>query len=225
MTPLPRKLLAVLGLPLLFAASAHGQVSKSGAGYLFRLKFDKGEAVRFKVPVSITNLEAQPVSLMLHLDLKVLKLQGTLATVKAHLASGSVNGQSLLPDQTHEVEIDNLGKYHGNVSGLSGFAIQYPVQPVRIGGAFVSPVPTALGNSALSGNAGSADAVFTFRGFVNTPLGKAARLTFVVAGNQAPSGSILVSVKDGVLIRYYTKFYVTVGAQSQAKVTAQILRE
>ncbi len=218
-----RILLAAVLLAL--GVAALGQVTAKDGRYLLRLKLTPGEQLHYKAPFTIEGLAgSEPIKLALKLDIRVLSVKGGKAKVRGKLDAGKFHGTEIMPSRTAEYEVDSRGRVSVQQTALGGFTVVFPQFPVKVGSSFVSPVPVLLSDTP-DGEVGSRDATFTLVGFVGSGATRAAKLTFEVAGNQAPSGAMLVLVKDGTMYRYTTKFYLNAQAANPLKVTAFFERQ
>ena len=207
------------------AAVAGAQVTKVGDGYLFRLHLQAGERLKYVAPVNIKGLLAgKPVKLKLKLDVHVLKMIKKIATVEGHVDTEKYQGMQLLPARTVKFKLDQRGRVFANTGTLGGFTITFPEFPVKLHRSFVAPVPVLVSGDGPGPGIGSKDATFNFVGFANVGRVQAAKLTFVVPGNYAPSGTLLISMKDGTMLSYYTRFFLNTSASKPLEISATFKR-
>lgn len=201
-----RSISCCLGLGI--AAFGASQVKAVGSGYLFRLHLTEGEHVRYVAPVKIEGLLKEPIKLRLKMDIAVLQVRHGKFRIRGRLDSGKYKGAQILPTRKVSFEVDQRGRVSDASQALGGFTVVFPEFPVRVGGAFVAPVPVLVGGEASGPQVGSRDATFRFVGFVGKGKHRSAKLIFDVAGDLAPSGAMLINLADGVMEHYATKFYL-----------------
>ncbi len=196
---------ATVHVLLACAGFSVAQVTNHPDGYLFRLKLHKGEALNFKIPFSIDGLGKNPLNLQFGMKLTVTKMTAKgIATVRV----GKMDTGNLQLPQFSAAggtfEVDPLGRVQTQGQMLAGFCIRFPQDPVPMGGHFLATVPVQSGG--FGSGVQNAQATFKLVGFQGVGSHKCAKLTFRVAGNRAPAGSILVRLSDGVIDKYYTSF-------------------
>jgi hypothetical protein len=218
--------LGSIALALTAATTGAAQVTEKNGRYLFRLHLTKGQQLHYRAPVTIEGLLSnKPIHLKLNLDVKVLSIAGGLAKVKGHVDAGKYENTPIMQARTVVFKVDNRGQVTDATGALGGFTVVFPEFAVKLGNSFVAPVPVLLNTSAPGTEIASRDATFNFTGFVGSGDRKAAKLIFVVAGNLAPSGAMLISVKDGTMLKYATKFYLNTNAKKPLVITASFERK
>src|SRR5688572_7694840 len=88
MTTRSTKLAALLGLALIVAANGAAQITKSGNGYLFRMKYAKGQTAKYAMDVkaSIKNPQTgktQTMDMSMPMVSKVTAVSGGTGTIQA----------------------------------------------------------------------------------------------------------------------------------------------
>lgn len=213
-----RRLAAVLGAGLAGGA-CWAQVTPSGTGWLFRVKFTPKETIVYDIPTTVSNLSSGPLKLKLKLDAKVLSVKGGIATIKGVVTSGLGGFMGGEPKQA-VVKINDTGHEVGD-SSLAGFCLGFPSKPLHPGDSFMAKVPKAGPNGGVA----ESEAKYTFAGLETDHGRQLARFNFQSKEKDAPAGSVLISTADGLPIRYYVKFKVPFGGSGQtASVTATFVR-
>jgi hypothetical protein len=220
---------SLIGLALACVSSlATAQITPSGGGFIFRVKLTKGEHIKFRVPVEISGVAGispgQSIKLNLDLSLYVKSID------KDHNAMvHGVVDTHLQPPQAGDLEVSQRGQILNSAQTMMGFCLLYPKEPVKIGVPFRTSVPVAVAGADLKRSVSTETGIFTLKGFEGKGAARVARLVFRVAGNRAPGGTILVSMKDGVISKYLSNFYVTLPGASMtdppAHVKATVVRQ
>lgn len=202
---------------ILAAGLGGAQVTPSGSGYLFRVKFTPKEKLTYKIPTTVSGLGKIPLKLNLTMEAKVLKVKNGIADIQGKVISPWTGTQP----QAHTVQIDSTGHVVGE-SALTGFCLAFPKGPLKPGDSFESSVPQAN----PQGKAVEGQAKYTFVGIVEDHKKQYARFEFKSQTKDGPSGAVLVSMTDGLPIRYFMQFKVPVGQSgSMASVKAILQRQ
>jgi hypothetical protein len=123
------------------AAGALGQISPSGGGYLFRLKYTPGEVLNYKLTASVPGSTTQGMSMAM--KMKVLSVTNGIAHIQA-TSSSTANGRSFnMPAQ--DIKIDTLGKSTGG--GMAGAAFNCPAKPIKVGDTWSGDLPGMNGKA------------------------------------------------------------------------------
>lgn len=200
--------------------SSFAQVTPVGKKYLFRLKLSPKEIIRYAVPFTVQGMDSGQVHLELAIRLHVLSVKKGSALVQGYLSPTSLGAQQLDPGRTTQFNVDSRGSVESAKS--LGLFIHFPEEAIPVGASFTSPVNTPLMTG--KGQTSSATATFTFKGVTTVDGHKVARLTFIVSGEAAPRGSVLVDLADGVTRKYFTKFRLLGLSDKPLDVTASISR-
>lgn len=208
----------------LLATTALCQVTKQGNGYLFRLNLKKGQAMDFAVPCTIGGVSTNPLKIQFAMHMKVLEVKPSgLTTIFMRVDTGTMQLPGI-DKKGGSFVVDRRGRVEDEGSSPMGFCVIYPKDPVKVGGTFVAPVPSAIGGGLAAGG-GNSQATFKLLGFSGSGVRQCARLAFKVANAKAPGGVILVRLSDGVIEKYYTKFVATVAENTKpVSVVATIQR-
>lgn len=186
----------IAGVAMVSALPAASQISKSGSGYLFRMKFVKGQTINYSMSVSSTVPGmAKPQVVNMPMSMTVTEVNGNVATVRYKMQSPV--GMAKAQDFT--VKMDNTGKLvSGNSPTMNGISATLPIKPVPVGGTWTNTtaVPAGPGgNMDVTNN-------YKFLGF-KTVGGKQAANIQVTMSGKAPSmtikgsGTMLLLATDG----------------------------
>lgn len=212
---------------LLLSLPAGAQVTKAHGGYLFRLKLTKGERLKYVIPCVIEGMGPTPYRVQLGLSLFVEGVSSGVATVDGKVTTGALSAPGI-SNQKGQIQVNDRGQILQQAGSMTGFCINFPTDPVKVGHSFVAPIPVLALNS-LGASAGSSQATFKFLGIHGSGKNRVARLKFTVAGNSAPGGSLLIGMNDGVIRKYFTEYYLTPPSaepnSKPLKVTMTILRK
>jgi hypothetical protein len=144
-SPFPRTVVAValFGLALSVAAQpATSQVTRSGSGYLFRVKYTKGARLDYQL-ISVWPKPARPSDpkrMEGPLSMTVLDVAGGVATIRVEAGPFSLDGRrDLARPNTMQLKMDNRGKIVEGGAGMSQLSgIHLPEKPLKIGESFVA---------------------------------------------------------------------------------------
>lgn len=143
------KRISLIGLALLTAGAAHGQVTKQGNGYLLRYKWVKGQTFKYTLTtsVSLNGQKQSGANQGMTYTMRVLDVKNGNATIRV---TGEMGTQKI----DERMTLDNRGRMVGkqtsnaNMTQLSSIAL--PEKPVAIGGTWKSNLagnlPQGMGN-------------------------------------------------------------------------------
>lgn len=191
----------------LLAAVAAGQVIPRGMGYLFRLDLKPGRTYQYTIPTKVIQGGQKPFSIEMTAQFKVVKKISGLATLEGVLKTplSQYNPPKATEQVTDRGEVIDSGF-------ASGLFLVFPKDTIRIGDKFQASIPVR----SLTPNSGSSEqsattATYTFVGFTRYHGLKAARLTFKSKEAKC-SGAALISVKDGLPIRFFATEFLPIQA-------------
>ncbi|HEY0866061.1 MAG TPA: hypothetical protein VGE01_01710 [Fimbriimonas sp.] len=207
------------------AATASAQVTKAGQGYQFRLKFTKGQTIKYKVS-SVVPMpgQPQPFSMSMPVAQTIAAVTGNVATVNVQAGPMLLNGKPATTEPMKStVKVSSLGKPVGQASSAGTFTT-YPAAPVKVGGTWTSTVP--LGGMGGPGAGGTATAVYKLLGF-KTVNGKQAAEVSIAINSKGPQpatgqGRGLISMADGMPIKMDIKLNMSNPQSTGQKMTANI---
>lgn len=188
--------LGILAVPVLSPA----QVAKQGNGYLFRMKFVKGQKQNFKMASTTSGFGDQAMKMGMNFSMTVKSVKKDQATVVVSNSNMTMNGQPTNmggSNNTAEITMDSTGKQVGGAAGAGGFSGNFPVKPLPIGGKWTSDLPVP-GGGAMPG--GKITATYTFTGFTSVKGKNAAKVAIKIGGGATGSGTMLINAADGSLL-------------------------
>lgn len=203
-----------LAITVLGGAVLPAQVTKQGAGYLFRLKFSKGQSYKYQMNMSGSG-QGQTFIMRMPMTMTVVGVSGVVGTVtyKIGPVSMSVGGKTTnMPNvRTMTLKLDNRGNV---VSGADASQVQgmgtigLPARPMAIGSTWSAKTKTA------AGAAGQMDVQATYRfvGIERQGGINSAKISMTMTGagqaNVKGSGTMWLAVSDGALVRTDTTMTV-----------------
>lgn len=211
----PKLKLGVVGCLCLSFVGAFAQVSRSGAGYLFRYQYEKGKSYKYAME-SVAKNPSIKMNVGLKFKVTVLKVGKNTSKLKYDIDSMTQNGKPIGRSQTAEVDIDR----RGNVIGDSGTIQQlgnvaYPKEAIAIGKSWTRNV-----NSAAMGFKMNLKGTYKFSGF-KTLRGKRYAVLDVKMKNTGDfsvdgGGTMLVDAADGMVYNYQMTMTVSMKTSQQS---------
>ncbi|MCO5295331.1 MAG: hypothetical protein M9921_00590 [Fimbriimonadaceae bacterium] len=195
--------LTKITVALVFAALwtvAPAQISKKGAGYLFRIKWTKGQTAKYTMTTT-TSGGPSAMAVNMPMSLKVLSVAGGVGEVEYNVGPASANGKPMGAAQKVVAKVDPRGKI---VSGATqaqqmGGNITFPEGPVKPGG-------TWTGSQTVPGPGGSMtiNAKYKFVGIKSVGGQSVAQIDVSMSGGGGQmqitgSGSVFLRTADGSL--------------------------
>lgn len=177
---------AAIALP----AMAHGQVVKKGSGYLFRIKFTKGQKLAYNVLMGLGPLGKANSGL----TISVLSVKGGIATTKLNVEAVKMGQRTVIPAQSATQAFNNRMEVaqSKDSQSISQFKGAYPPQPIKIGGKW----QTKLIMNAMSAST-PIDTTYKFVGLKKVNGIQVAVLSMVLHGQYSGTGTTLLRVSDG----------------------------
>lgn len=200
-----RKAFAARTLPIFLAAiaaCAPAQVTPSGKGFLLRVKYVKGQVLRFATTTSMTGLPGagsanSALSISMPATMTVNSVVGTVTKATIAVGPAKYGGNVIQPVQTLQIQLD--ARNSTPAAGTAGSLIApMPSKVVRIGDTWKSsaPIPGMPGTPTKA-----TTATYTFLGTKVVDGKSVAAISYKFSGGTRGSGSVLVLVKDGTLYR------------------------
>jgi len=188
-------------LPILFgivlATAASAQITPSGGGQQFRLKFTKGKKTNFSASVKQVGApKGQGLSVIMPFALNAASVQGNVWSLQFEMGAMSMNGQPISQPTSTPIKVDTLGKVvSGNASRLPQLA-SYPSGAVKPGASW-----TMDSNLALAGGS-KAKMTYTFvkmTAYKGKPVAQLS-VKLTGAGSQKADGlgTMFMSTADGL---------------------------
>ncbi len=215
----------LLGATLLSAAS--GQVTKSGSGYLFRVKYVKGQLVKLATSSTVGNIVAnpgdkssKPISMVMKVDMsmKALSIQKGVATMQLTIGPSMVGGMQVQPGQSLTVMLDDRNQ--SSSSAATSLGLQYPRKPVSVGQTWSAVTGVNLPGKGISPLKGS----YRFSGIKSVSGQQVAVVTYELGGAAQGTGTMMMLVKDGTLFSNDTYMSLTFGDQKYIKIHSVMKR-
>lgn len=190
------KKLLVAGAFAVVSASVPAQITRSGAGYLLRVKYAKGSVIRLTSVNSASGMPGQNSSLKFVMPITLQVLEVKRARSKVRISLGAVKSQNVVlhGPQTVNVWLNNRNMGQ-SAQSAAGFAAQLPQGAVRVGQSWRSVAPVATG----FGPNGALAATYTFKGIKGTGGNAVALIGYTLDGMAKGKGSMTLYVKDGTL--------------------------
>ncbi len=116
------------------ATAALPQISKSGNGYLFRMKFTKGVISKYQMTATTSLPTGGSMPFSTPFSQKVLSVANGVATVEFTVGPPVVNGQAQGKPTIQTLKLDSKGKIVGGSASQQVSNITFPDKPVGIGG-------------------------------------------------------------------------------------------
>lgn len=133
---------------------APSQVTKSGSGYLLRMKLTKGASYAYDMTSSTSMGTAAPMSIKMGYSMKVTKVTNGIAEV----LMTSTTPMSKTP-QTQTVKMDGRGALDGQPGTEQVGNVRMPEKAIKVGETWVAKRSMGTGAQATT-----IDTVYTFRG-------------------------------------------------------------
>lgn len=149
-----RLLIGVAALCASFATVANTQVTRSGNGYLLRVKNVKGLTLKYRLTSETTDATdpKQTQKMTAPWKTTVLSVANGVATIKFDSGPFMLNGKPLAnTTNSAEVKMDSRGKLTGGTAAatqLSG--VQLPEKPIRVGESFDFTNTVPLGQTPMT---------------------------------------------------------------------------
>ena len=138
---------AILGPNM--SSIANAQVTKQGAGYLFRIKYVKGQVMKYNMAISGKNpgaaANAKPMVMNMPMSMKVVDVKNGVATIES-----SVTAPGSKTPQVQTMKMDNRGNVVGGAPGAGSMTAgtNLPQNPVPVGGSWTAKAAMAAGMNA-----------------------------------------------------------------------------
>jgi hypothetical protein len=186
----------LVGLVALLVAPVSGQVSKSGNGYLLRMKLTKGATYAYDFTTSTAMPGGQPMAMTMSYTMKV---QSVDAKGVASVLMTATTPMSKTPT-TQTVKMDARGQLDGQ-PGMEQFGnVRMPEKALAVGGNWKSSQTFGTGATAMK-----ADTTYTFRGLQN--VGKVSCAVLDVSSSMkgtmsaATTGKMYLEASNGMLYK------------------------
>jgi hypothetical protein len=193
--------IAKLGAALLamvaVVGQADAQITKQGKGYLFRMKFAKGQTMKYVVDskVQMPGTPQGKMEFSMPMVMTVKSVTNGVADIAAKVGPMSMNGK---PGQTQttNMKINSRGEVVGGQGGMQTANVPLPQGPVAIGATWNANIPLGAGAGGQT-----ISAVYKFTGIKNIAGRQCAVLAVTLKGMGTGTGTTYISMADGSLVR------------------------
>ncbi|CAN5423172.1 hypothetical protein BH11ARM1_BH11ARM1_11310 [soil metagenome] len=205
--------------------SASAQIKASGGGYLMRVKYVKGQTLKYKTVTSMVNSKdqkAKPLKIDCPIVMKVSNVVKSLATVAATVGPVTMGKTVIQPAQDAEIKLDTKNSPSGGAMPSTSQLVSatFPAKAVKIGTTWsnVTGIPSVTGGMA------NAKATYKFGG-LKTVNGKSmAVVTFTLSGEVSGTGTLLLLASDGTLYSNKTRILFNAGANGTMVINSELTR-
>lgn len=131
---------------------ASAQITKAGAGYLFRMKYTKGAKLAYTMTSDTPNSlgPGQPKHVIGPFSLTVVELAGGVATIRIQSGPFIIDGKNTNQTNSADVQMDSQGKMIKAQAGAKQFGVVLPDKPIKVGESFDSVSSTQLGPQTVT---------------------------------------------------------------------------
>jgi hypothetical protein len=189
------KPLSVLLGAATLAALAPAQVTKSGPGYLLRVKYASGQVLRYATSNSVAGVTGQPGNLKVSLPIvmRVTEVKGPTANIRMTVGPATAGTNVLTNAQTVVMSLNSRNEAKGSTA--AGVGAQLPAKPVKVGDKWSAQVPIATATGSQQRLMGT----YRFQGVKSIGGRQVAVITYSVAGAAKGSGTMTLLMSDGTL--------------------------
>ncbi len=190
----------VVGCGFAIASSALAQVTKSGPGYLFRVKWAKG-TINYSLDSTVGGMPSTKGSGSMKIAapvvLTVASVRNGVADLSVRTGPISMNGNVVMQATTQKIQADQYGKPIGG-GGKSSQVLPagLPTGPVKVGQTWSASVPLA---GPMAGK--KVTAKYTFVGLQDVGGRQCAKLNMILTGASTGSGTYYLTVADGLMFQ------------------------
>ena len=209
------------------AASSSAQITKSGPGYLFRMKHQAGSVFKFGVVSSLAGSGAngQPMTFTLPMIWKVVGVKAGVATIDTTVGPVSVGKNPMVNAVKNRIQLDTRGKVVGQGGAGQQVTPAFPEKAIKVGQSWQASAPVEL---PMQGEK-KIQATYVFKGIKVVNGKQMAELAVTTGGQASGTGSMFLLVSDGSLFRSTLKMNLKMvapdGIPTTYKVTADIKRQ
>jgi len=157
-----------------------------GGGYLFRVKYTKGQTMRFQTESTVANKgsKSSGMSFKAPMTIQVLNVVKGVATVNVTKGAGTLNGQPFGKSESVHAQLDETDS-----SSING--PQVPLKPIQTGGTW-----KAIRAVSFGGPPQNLNAVYRFQGFKTVDGHKVAVVVYSLTGAASGAGTMLLQTND-----------------------------
>jgi len=195
-------------------ACGNSQIVKAKDGYLFRVKYSKGQVVKFDTFNSVVSKgnPAAGMTVKVSMTLSVLSVAKGVATVRLTMGAGTLanSTKQMTAPQSVTVQLDS--KDSSAVGGP-----KFPNHPVQVGSTWTAVRPVNMG-----GEVKRLDAVYKFAGIKTVNGKQLAVVTYSLTGAANGSGTMMLLSTDASL--YSNETLISVPGMDIAKLRIEMKR-
>jgi hypothetical protein len=201
---------------------AGAQITQSGNGYLFRMKYTRGQKMNYVMNSENSN-PAMPGgggAMTVPVTMTVLDVKGKVATIRLDIGPVTMGGKEVVKKQSSEVQMDDRGRLVGKsgapMAALSQLGAGIPEKPIKIGDSFV------VNQKGSAGSMGNMNTKTTYKFLGIKTLGnrKVAQMSITLSSggsmNMKGSGTVLFDMTDGSLVSQKMDTQVTMAPPGQS---------
>lgn len=136
-----------VGLVLIAGASAMGQITKQGNGFLMRMKFVAGQTTNYVINSknSVPGMSSGAMDMTMPMRTTVKSVKNGVATIDAVLGPMKM-GERTMPEQKTSLTMNARGQVTGADAAMQQMqSIQFPQGPVPIGGTWSNDMKMPAG--------------------------------------------------------------------------------
>lgn len=196
------------------------QVVREGDGYLLRVRYEKGEVIKYQ---SVNSVDGMPgknpsdLKILLPVVMTVTDVKGPFALVRCKVGP-ALNGKiEMFNPQTVMVKVNNRNT-GGETNSPVGTAL--PLKAVKVGETWTADAPVTMGNGSIT----KLQAIYKFGGLKTDGGNQVAEISYSVSGTAKGTGTMLLLVKDGTIWRNQSKLSLSIGGGKPITLTSVLSR-
>ncbi len=178
---------------------SNAQVTKQGTGYLMRVKYTKGQTLKYNMAV-VSQMKGGPnggnMTMNMPMSMTALDVKNGITTLKVTSGPSKMMGQEM-PKSEQTVKVDSRGRVIGGGTSMSSMTGAMPEKPVKIGQVWTQDVDMPMG---ATGSAMKMKGTYK----LISVTGNVATMSASVVGGQSGmkmtgSGTMRMRIADGSL--------------------------
>jgi hypothetical protein len=205
----------ICGLALLAAATAPAQVTKSGSGFLLRMKFIKGQTLIYDLTGTVTQ-RGRTLNFQVPMVVSVKDVAGGVGTLEQKVGPFKADGRPMGPVRTEVLKRDARGTVlNGSGSSAPGLHVMtFPAAPLKAGGTWSAKTKGVVGTAGQM----EMDNTYKIVGLESVSGRQCLRIGVTVKGTGnaalAGGGDVWIAVSDGSMVKSTSKMNVTIGKET-----------
>lgn len=209
------KVLTAFAAVACLGTAAQAQVTKSGSGYLIRMKFTKGSIMRYTSNTTVRfSGTPKPITVSGPMIVQVTNVQGDVGTLHTTVGPMKMSTGGSQPAQTTDIKENSRGKLMSG-AGAAQMNVVLPEKPVAPGATWTSSTP-------LPGGMGTVNAKYKFVGVKSMGGKQVAQIsvTMTGAGKTAVSGNgaVYLLASDGSMFATTTNMKMNAGGKDMSMI-------